>query len=641
MVFPMTGIAPRIAVSLLFLLSASAGARAAGEDERFLDELERRSCAFFIEQANPTNGLVPDRADADGRSRDPQCSVAGIGFGLSALCIAETRGWLPREDTLQRARAALRFALHDVDHENGFFYHFINYETGARIWGCEVSSIDTALLLCGALVARQHFDDPEITGLATRLYERVDWPWMLNGGQTLCNGWTPGYGFSRHRWHGYAEHMAMYLLGLGSPTHPLPQECWYAWRREPVATYGGMTFIAYPPLFVHQYAHAFVDFRGFADDYADYWQNSVFATLAQRRMAMELKPRFPELGEKMWGITSSDSAHGYKAWGGPPPTPNIDGTLSPCAAAGSIPFAPRECIDTLKHMKERYGDRIWKRYGFVDAFNPQTGWVAQDVLAIDLGITLIMAENFRTGLIWDRFMANREVATALQAARFRPAPLLAANTSLVGGRELAVPSRRPIPRFAVARALPRPEFEWDWQTIDAANARESVSDGDNRIFARFAFGWDAQALHVRVAVTDPMIVAADTLNRLHNKDAVEIFVDPENNGLEPGGRHDFHFDFAVTNQSYAWAVKRPLVGASVLATNDGYRVIASIPWKLLEVEPEAGKQIGLSLAVHSVSEEDEAGVKLNWHWREEKGVIRLGTVTLEGPTTTNQGGGSN
>lgn len=391
-------------------------------DECFLDELGRASFTLFRDESQPQTGLVPDAVRADGSPSERVASIAGTGFGLAALAIADERGWLAHAETARRTRLTLRFLADHVAQEHGFFYHFVTLDAGARCWRSEVSSVDTAWLLCGALTARQQFDDPEIRALATRLYERVDWPWMLNGRRTLCQGWNPEAGFTRYRWEGYSEHLALYLLGLGSPTHPLPAACWTAWRREPVGTHAGYTFLECPPLFAHQYAQAFIDFRGRRDAFADYWRNSVFATLAQRDMCARLRPEFPQFSGTLWGITSSEATNGYRAWGGPPrtvATNTLDGTLVPCAPGGSIPFAPEACIEALRSMRARFGDRIWGRYGFADAFNPQSGWVAPDVLSIDAGITLLMTENQRSGFVWDRFMRNREIRTAMARAGFR------------------------------------------------------------------------------------------------------------------------------------------------------------------------------------------------------------------------------
>jgi hypothetical protein len=292
--------------------------------------------------------------------------------------------------------------------------------SGERVWQCELSSIDTALLLCGVLTCRQHFVDREIRRLAQQIYERLDWPWMLNGKTTFAHGWKPESGFLKGRWDRYCELMMLYLLALGSPAHPVPADTWHAWER-PRYEYEGLTYIyCQAPLFVHQYSHAWFDFRGAQDSYADYFENSVQATKAHRLFCLRLHERFPQFGEDLWGISASDSAQGYVAWGGPPEQGHLDGTLVPCAVAGSLPFLPAETMAALRAMRMRFGERVWERYGFIDAFNPHTEWFAPDVIGIDVGITLLMAENTRTRFVWETFMKNKEMGRALQRAGFRP-----------------------------------------------------------------------------------------------------------------------------------------------------------------------------------------------------------------------------
>lgn len=397
----------RLAGVALLLAMIVIRASAASSDEQFLEDLERRSFQFFWDEANPDNGLIPDRAGADGQKKFPVASIASVGFGLAGICLADERGWIKHEDAYQRALTTLRYFADTLPHEHGFYYHFVNMKTGAREWNCELSSIDTTLLLAGVLTARQYYRGTEVEALATKIYERVDWPWMLNGGKTFSMGWTPESGFLGARWDGYSEHMLLQLLALGSPTHPVPPETWHAWRREPVITYAGQTYLQCPPLFTHQYSHAWIDFRNKRDAHADYWRNSVLATLAHRQFCIDTG-----YGENLWGISASDSATGYKAWGGPPATPGLDGTVVPCAAGGSIPFAPRECLAALRNMPRC-------RYGFPDAFNPKTGWVGPDVIGIDVGITLLMAENYRSGFVWREFMKNPEIQNALKLAGFR------------------------------------------------------------------------------------------------------------------------------------------------------------------------------------------------------------------------------
>lgn len=397
----------------------SVPARLAAGDDLFLDELSRAAFRFFREAAHPDTGQVLDRRLADGETESRRVtSIAATGFGLTALCIGDARGWGTREELAGQARRTLRFLRDRLPHERGFHFHFSDWETGARVWNCELSSIDTALLLCGVLSCRAHFPDAEIRGLATTIFERVDWPWMLNGGETFAMGWTPERGFLRQRWDHYCELMLLGLLALGSPTRGVSPSTWRAWAR-PVREYYGERYVWSPaPLFVHQFAHAWFDFRGRRDAGVNWFENSVAATRAHVRWSLDRRARFARWSEDLWGVTSSDSARGYTGWGGPPDSGPLDGTIVPCAAAGSLPFLPQACLRTLRHQRETYGSRIWKRYGFVDAFNPHTDWVNPDVVGIDVGVTLLMAENLRSDFVWDTMARDPVVRRGLLRAGF-------------------------------------------------------------------------------------------------------------------------------------------------------------------------------------------------------------------------------
>jgi hypothetical protein len=397
------------------------------EDDAFLEELSKRTFMFFWEQADPATGIVRDRSRTDG-SPSPSApeigSIASVGFGLSGLCIAAERGWLPREQVFHRARTTLRFFAARMEHQRGWFFHFVNLRTGARAWQSELSSIDTALLLAGVLTARRCFEsDPEIVRNADAIYRRVDFRWMLAGDpRLLSHGWKPESGFLKGRWSHYCELMILYLLGIGSPAHPIPPESWRAWSR-PVMKFQGYTYIsAADPLFVHQYSHAWVDFRGrreSAPTWLDWFENSVTATRAHKAFSLSISSDFPGYTEHVWGITASDSQKGYVAWGGPPRHEAIDGSVVPAAAAGSLMFTPDITLPALREMHRTFGDRIYGRYGFADAFHPTSGWVNPDVIGIDLGITLLSAENLRTGRVWTWFMKNPEITTALDRAGVR------------------------------------------------------------------------------------------------------------------------------------------------------------------------------------------------------------------------------
>jgi hypothetical protein len=404
-------------------------ARLTAEDQALLEDLSRRSFRYFEEQTDAQTGLVLDRARTDGSVHDENhrntASIAATGFGLTALCIAAERGWMKPEEARRRVRSSLGFFADRAIHEHGWFYHWMHWQTGERVWRSELSSIDTALLMCGVLTARRYFSrDAEVVRAATKIYERIDFPWMLNGHpHLLSHGWYPERGFIKNRWDHYSEHAMLYLMAVGSPTHAIPAESWRAWRRDWVE-YAGYKYLASaPPLFIHQYPHAWVDFRGRRENrepHVDYFENSVKATRAHRQFCLDLAKEFPGYTENVWGITASDSAKGYVAWGGPPRHPRIDGTVVPCAAGGSLMFAPDICVPALRTMKEKFGEKIYGRYGFTDAFNPNNGWVNPDVIGIDVGITLLSAENLRTGNVWRWFMRNGEIGRAMRAVGLLP-----------------------------------------------------------------------------------------------------------------------------------------------------------------------------------------------------------------------------
>lgn len=402
------------------LLTPSASAAGLSvEDDVLLDDIERTAFRFFQEQAHPRTGLVRDRARADGAESEGKASIAASGFSFSAWVIATERGWVNRAVAVERVRAKLRFLANEAPRRNGFFYHFMEMDTGERAWKCELSSIDSALVYAGAIVAREYFADPEISALVNRLLGEVDWNWFLNEGKQVSLSWHDETGFSRYRWDRYSEHVLMSFLALGVSPKPLPADYWRAWERKPLGRYANYVYVQEPPLFVHQFPQGYLDLRDRRDAAMDYFKNSQLATLAQRQFSIDLKNEFPSWGANLWGLTASDSATGYKAWGGPPRTlrfNSLDGTIVPCAAAGSLIFAPRETLAVLRHLRLAYGDRIWKRYGFVDAFNPETGWVNPDVLGIDQGITMIMAENLRSGLIHRLFMRAPEIQLGMAKA---------------------------------------------------------------------------------------------------------------------------------------------------------------------------------------------------------------------------------
>ena len=395
------------------------GVALSAEDAGFLEQVEKACFSFFWDQASPETGLVKDRCNVRAADNGIVASIAATGFGLTALCIGQENGWVSLQQARERAIATLSFLSKKMLTHRGFFFHWANLNTGERIWDSEISSVDTAILLCGVLTCREHFRYAEITRLAYEIFNRIDWTWLSEDTSLLPHGWMPEVGFLPYRWDYYSEHMMMYLLGLGSSTHPLPIETWSAWKRT-IFEYDGLRYIgSYAPLFIHQYSQAWFDFRGKRDRYADYFANSVTATEVHRRFCIQLGKQFPDYSDDLWGITASDSQHGYVVWGGPPEIGPIDGTVVPSATGGSLPFLPQPTLRVLKNIRNRYGAEAWSRYGFVNAFNPLRKWFDTDVIAIDTGITLLMAENLRTGFVWRTFMKNAEARRGLQRAGFQ------------------------------------------------------------------------------------------------------------------------------------------------------------------------------------------------------------------------------
>lgn len=404
-----------------------------GTDDQLMEEIENAGFLFFWEQADPTTGQVKDRALAAGNdTTHTVSSIAATGFGLGALCIGDQRGYQPHAAIVTRVQNTLSFLANTMQPMgmNGFFYHFVDMTTGVRAFSSEVSSIDTAILLCGVLMCREYFADATIQNLATQIYSNVNFAWMLgdNSGTTqptLCMGWTPENGFLAGRWDHYSELMMLYLLAMAAPNpaFAIPASSWAAWSR-PAIQYQGLSYISgSDPLFVHQYSHAWFDFRNKHDAFSNYFQNSITATQAHRLFCISLASQFSDYSADLWGITSSDSKNGYVAWGGPSAQGGVigpvDGSVVPCATAGSLPFDFSDTIHVLRWIRGHY-PQAWQRYGYVDAFNPLTGWYDTDVIGIDLGISMLMAENQRTQLVWNTFMKNPEAQTAMQLAGFQP-----------------------------------------------------------------------------------------------------------------------------------------------------------------------------------------------------------------------------
>ncbi|GAB3978505.1 glucoamylase family protein [Spirosoma terrae] len=424
-------------------------------ENRFLDSLEHDTFLFFWETANPENGLIPDRAPSPSFS-----SIAAVGFGLTSYLVGVERGYITREQAANRTLSTLRFFAQAPQSDKatgvagykGFFYHFLDMKTGERFKQVELSTIDTALLLGGILSAQSYFDkntpqETEIRQLADQIYKRVDWMWIQNNKPFVSMGWHPEKGFIPANWKGYNEAMLLYVLALGSPTHPVGADVWPAWTQSyEWANFQGQEHVNFDPLFGHQYSHIWIDFRGIQDKYMkakgiDYAENSRRATYANRAYCMANPGKWQDYGPTIWGLTACDGPKdttvanrnffSYRARGAASMQIVDDGTIAPTAAGGSIAFAPEICLPALRSMKANYGSRLYGKYGFFDAFNPTyrypspnvngntaNGWFDIDYLGIDQGPILLMAENARTNFVWNLMKRNPYIQKGLKRAGF-------------------------------------------------------------------------------------------------------------------------------------------------------------------------------------------------------------------------------
>jgi hypothetical protein len=419
--------------------------------ERDLGLLQLSTVLYYLRETNPDNGLVADKTDPNA-----PVSIAAVGMALATIPIVVERGVVYRKFAAKITLRRLRYLLAspqgpepDASGYRGFFYHFLGIETGRRGWECELSTLDSAFLFAGALTVSAYFDgdtpdEIEIRSRANELYQRADWNWALDGGITLTHGWRPENGFIPHRYQGYDEGLLLYLLGLGSPTYPIPPESYqeycatYQWKKiyERELLYSG-------PLFTHQLSHMWIDFRGIRDEFmrardSDYFENSRQATYVQQEYAIRNPMNFAGYGKHCWGFTACDGPgwikrevngverqfFDYLARGAP--FGPDDGTVAPWVVIASLPFAPEIVIPTVKHFAEMNLGATGK-YGFKPSFNQsfavetsETGWwVTPYHFGIDQGPVAMMIENYRTGLLWEIMRRSRPIVTGLRRAGFK------------------------------------------------------------------------------------------------------------------------------------------------------------------------------------------------------------------------------
>ena len=416
-----------------------------------LDRLQEDTLGYFLKETNRANGMVPDSTRPGAHA-----SITAIGFALTGYIIGAEHGFIARREAVERTLTTLRFFWNspqgeepDATGQRGFYYHFLQMDTGRRAWESELSTIDSTFLLAGMLSAAVYFDgdvpeEREIRTLADQLYRRADWQWAQDGGDTVTHGWRPETGFIPYRWEGYNEALILYVLGLASPTHPLPAESYRAWTRTySWKTLYGYEFLYAGPLFIHQLSHLWIDFRGIQDEVMrakgiDYFENSRRATYVQQQYAIHNPLNYRGYGENCWGITASDGPgparlqidaverrfEDYTARG--IPYGPDDGTIAPWAAVASLPFAPEIVLPALQHFNDAYPE-MTSEYGFKCSFNPtftagdqkRRGWISKGYYGLDQGPIVMMIENYRTGFLWELMKRCSYIREGLRRAGFR------------------------------------------------------------------------------------------------------------------------------------------------------------------------------------------------------------------------------
>jgi hypothetical protein len=605
-------------------------------DEELLETISESAFGFFKSEFNPQTGLIRDRAHNFRKgATNAAASVAAVGFGLTAYGIAVERGWMSYSDALARTKRTLQFMLNDAPQEHGFFYHFLDMRSGQRSQGSELSPIDTALFLGGALFAGHYFaDDPEVALLAQQIYERVDWQWMTRGRETIAMAWSPEKGFEKRSWDHYDESMIMYLLAIGSPTHPLPADVWKKISR-PVGSYGGHHVIQMPPLFTHQYSHAWIDFRDKNDGFADYFQNSINATLANRQFCIDQSSQQKTYGPNAWGLTASDGPFGYRAFGAPPGWADHDGTLAPTGCGGSIVFTPELSIACLRHFYEEVGKPLWGMYGFSDSYNLTRNWFDEEVIGIDQGTLLLMIENYRSGLIWKVMSKDQNLKRAMDAVGFRP-----------GTKAVPFPDPPQYVAPYIAEGIKVDGYLRDWSNpkavrLDIHENKEVGNFTDAKdLSAQARFAWSREALYFSIIVDDDSLILNRQGKAIWQDDLVEIYVDPEADGLRWENRKDFQIGFSPHKEDdginvWSWfqpGIKdfSPYIAAKGFAHESGYVIEGGIRWSFLGVDPRAIDKLKLSIAVHDIDADRSEG-KLHWFFRNEDELKRfnLGDIILE------------
>ena len=441
-------------ILIIPILSCNTGDDKNKLKDEFKQDLKQKTFDYFWETVDKESWQIPDRYP-----KRTFTSIAATGFGLASYIVGIENNYITREEGAERVYNTLNWFWNSkqgpqeegVTGYKGFYYHFLTYGNGVRYKNVELSTIDSGFLIAGMLACQSYFNgdnetEKKIRSLADSLYLRVQWDWAMNDDEHMSMGWRPEKGFIKARWQGYNEAMILPIMALGSPTHPIPDTAWKSWcKTYQWDEFYGYEHVNFSPLFGHQYSHMFIDFRGIQDEYMrekgiDYFENSRRATLANRAYCIDNPKEFIGYSENVWGLTACDGPANteqvyqgdtirfftYRARGASSRRITDDGTITPTAAGGSIPFTPEKSFDALYSMKEKFGDKLYKEYGFKDAFNltymnedGERGWFDNDYIGIDQALIMIQMENYESELIWDVMKKNKYIVRGLKKAGFK------------------------------------------------------------------------------------------------------------------------------------------------------------------------------------------------------------------------------
>jgi len=591
------------------------------DDDALLEAVEKKAFYYFWNEANPENGLIKDRT-----RKDVPASIAAVGFGLTAIPVGIENGWISREEGYERVLTTLKtFAEGKVEGKNGFFYHFVDMNTGKRAWDCELSSIDTALLMAGVLFVKEYFAGTEVEKLADQLYRNVNWQWMLTDDGVLSMGWKPEGGFLGARWDSFNEGILAYILAIGSPTYPIPPESWDKIYR-PVHD----TYISLPQetLFVYQYPNIWVDFRNKEDKYANYFNNAEVATRYNWLFTFMKRFDYETYDVDIWGLSACDGPNGYKAYGAS--EDNHDGTIAPYASIASIVFTPDLSISAVRGMLEKYGPIIWGKYGFVSGFNADANWVSDEFVGIDVGDIILMLENYRSGLIWKYFMKNEYIQNSLKALGFVGKETDYAITPWYQ-KEFEKLMHAPAEKVAFAIKAEKPVTidgdlaEWEGVQGYVVNEEMNVPAGGIKkvdktkqvLHSTFYVMWDEENLYIASKVYDEYLVIniePTDLGAFYRTDSVEFYIDPSRAGSDAGIMKLAILPFDTEGNPQAVRHEdanpgkisdvAPEIKVATKRTDYGYDLEFKVPVKYLNLEPAPGMNLGFCYTIHNSNMKD-------------------------------------